>query len=162
MEFDRITDHFTWDETLCHDGTAIPDFLKPNAIRLASQLEIIRAEWAKVIAPASPAIIPVCWYRSPAHNENLRMSAIATGRTPGTALNSFHMRGAAIDARPIRLGDLPRFRDVIQLLLTAKALPLIGGWAYYPGQWVHLDIRPKPSNGHVATWAGKGIASEMA
>jgi hypothetical protein len=162
MDVDHITDHFAWSEGICHDGTPIPDALKPNALRLAMQLEIIRAEWAKLIAPATPAIIPVCWYRTPAHNENLRMSALASGRVPGTAVNSQHMLAAAIDARPVRLGDLPRFRDLIQGLLTAKALPLIGGWAYYPGQWIHLDVRPKPSNGHVATWPGKGIASEMA
>jgi hypothetical protein len=162
MDDGRITDHFTWDEAICHDGTPVPELLRPNARKLASQLEIVRAAWAKLIAPDSPALIPICWYRTPAHNENLRIAALASGRMPGTAINSEHMRAAAIDVRPVRLGDLPRFRDLIQGLLTAKALPLIGGWAYYPGQWIHLDVRPKPSSGHVATWVGKGIASEMA
>lgn len=162
MEADHITDNFTWAETLCHDGTPIPDFLKPNAIRLAGQLEIIRAEWAKLVAPASPALVPICWYRSPSHNENLRMSALAAGRTPGTAVNSYHMRGSAVDIRPIRLRDLSRFRDLIKGLLAANAIPLIGGWAYYPGQWVHLDVRPRLAAGKVTTWIGNGVASEMA
>lgn len=163
MESDRITDHFTWDEARCHDGTPVPDSLRPNAVKLAYQLEIIRAAWARLIGPGeSPSIIPICWYRTPSHNEALRIAALASGRVPGTAVNSEHMRAAAIDARPARLGDLPRFRDLVQGLLTAKAIPLIGGWAYYPGQWVHLDVRAKPSNGHVATWSGVGVASEMA
>ena len=42
MDDGRITDHFTWDEAICHDGTPVPELLRPNARKLASQLEIWR------------------------------------------------------------------------------------------------------------------------
>ncbi len=162
MDAAYVSNHFTWAETICHDGTPVPDALRPNVRRLASQLEIVRMRWEQLIAPASPAIIPVSWYRSPSYNENLRMAALASGRTPGTAVDSQHPKGAAADVRPVRLGDLPRFRDMIHGLLTSGALPLIGGWGYYPGLWIHLDVRPRPANGHIAFWEGVGVASEMA
>jgi len=162
MDEELITPHFPWSGTLCHDGTPIPDELRPNAIRLAGQLEIIRAAWALVVAPASPAIIPVCWYRTPAHNAALRDAKLAQGLVPGTAVNSQHMTGGAIDARPVRLADLARFEGCIRELLTQGQLPLIGGWGFYPHQWIHLDVRPRPTSGHVAFWEGNGVASEMA
>jgi hypothetical protein len=162
MDAEHITAHFTWSETTCHDGTLIPETLKPNAVRLAGQLEIIRAAWAELVGEHEAAITPVCWYRSPSHNQALRDAALAAGKTPGTAVMSEHMHGSAIDARPRRMADLPRFRDLISGLLTAETIPLIGGWGWYPGQWVHLDVRRKPASGHVAYWLGSGVASEMA
>jgi len=157
MSFDpkiNISDNFTWIEAQCHDGTAIPELLKPNAVKLASQLEIVRAEWGNPIST-------ICWYRTAAHNEALRKAAEAVGRTPGTAKDSQHILAKAIDCRPLKMRDLPAFISCVESLLKRGKLPRIGGWGTYP-QWVHLDVRDKPADGHIAFWRGEGVAAEMA
>jgi len=149
-----VSEHFTWLEARCHDGTSVPDALKPNAIQLASQLEILRNAWGGPLMVTS-------WYRTPAYNEALRQAAMAAGRTPGTAKDSQHMTARAADIHPVRLADIPLLRRLIEMMLGNGALPLIGGWGVYP-QWIHVDVRPRPATGHIAFWLGEGVASEMA
>ena len=149
-----ISEHFTWIEARCHDGSNVPDALKPNTIVLASQLELLRSAWG------GPLFI-TSWYRTPTYNAALRQAAIDAGRTPGTAKDSQHMTASAADIRPVHLADIPILRKLIENMLSNNALPRIGGWGVYP-QWIHLDVRPRPDTGHIAFWLGEGVASEMA
>jgi hypothetical protein len=45
--------------------------------------------------------------------------------------------------------------------IRAGKLPKLGGIGWYPRQWVHIDVRPRPADGHIAKWVGAGFASEQ-
>lgn len=141
MSVSRITEHFTWAEAECHDGTEVPLELQPNARRLAGTLEKIRAKHG------GPLHI-VSWYRTPWHNSRI-----------GGASQSRHMTADGADVRPTDMDDLPRLRAEIEGMLRDGELPEVGGFGVYRG-WVHVDTRPKPADGHVARWHGRGVGSE--
>jgi hypothetical protein len=151
-----MTEHFTWTEAACHDGTHVPEELRPDALRLAVELEKVR--------PADGLEV-VSWYRTPAWNTR-----------KGGAKNSRHLVADGADVRPVvrvagvripwalvpnkRKVIAKFFDDVINAMAHGKAD--FGGVGYYPGLWCHLDCRPKPADGHVARWSGEGIGSEVA
>lgn len=139
----HITSHFTWAEAACHDGTAVPAELRPNAVALATMLERLRAR-------LGGALVPVSWYRSPAYNARVR-----------GAMASQHMAGGAADIRPANLADLHGLILCIETMLRDGSLPELGGWGVYPA-WVHVDIRTRPAGGHIAFWRGAGVGSEAA
>lgn len=143
MSVSRITPHFSWRESDCHDGTPVPPELTPNARRLAEMLERLRGRFGGVL-------VPISWYRTAGYN--LRV---------GGAQSSQHMLGHAADVRPGDLGALGGLHRCIADMLGEHILPELGGLGVYPG-WIHLDCRARPPSGHVARWAGVGVGSELA
>lgn len=151
---------FTVAEFRCHDGTDVPNvFVGTNLAALASQLDIIRDAWRAPIEVVSG-------YRTAAYNAKIH-----------GAPASQHVQARAADVRPIITRDGTRirwellqddeririaeeFRDQINGLMAVQSLPLVGGLGWYPGKWVHVDVRPKPPDGHVARWEGQGIGAE--
>jgi len=74
----------------------------------------------------------ICGYRSPETNAKLHK------KSKGVAKNSLHVRGKAID---INLSHVP----LKQLSDAARSLK-VGGVGYYPkSNFIHVDIRPKPT-----------------
>lgn len=142
MSSSHISPHFTWTEAACHNGATVPVDLEPNARRLAlTVLEPVRERWA---AP----IVPVSWYRTPAYN-------LAVGGKP----HSQHPLATAIDCRCASVDDLPQFRGCIEAMVLANLLPQLGGLGWYPGRWVHLDVRQRVA-GRLERWTGTGQGSE--
>lgn len=144
MSIVQITPHFTWSEAACHDGTEVPLEAQPNARRLASMLERIRGRFGG-------AIVPVSWYRSPSWN-------VLVGGAP----MSQHMTGGAADVRPAHMSDLVGLRSIVEAMLRDGELPELGGVGWYPGRWMHLDVRSRGETGHVAYWTGNAVGSEAA
>lgn len=142
MSIIQITDHFTWGEAACHDGTEVPLEYQPNARRVALMLERIRARHGG-------ALIPISWYRTLWHNQQV-----------GGVPNSQHLTASAVDMRPADMGELPRLYQLINDMLDEGNLPDLGGIGWYPGRWIHVDVRPRPADGHVARWIGRGMGSE--
>ena len=148
MSLMYITPHFNWLEFQCHDGTDVPDALKPTVRRLCETvLEPLRARW---MAP----LTVVSGYRTPHYNEVMRHAG------HGMALHSRHMTGEAADIAPVELGSLPRLTALVETMLRNGELPTLGGFGIYP-RFVHLDIREKHPAGHLARWIGAGVASEQ-
>lgn len=142
-----VSPHFSWLEFMCHDGTPVPVELLPNVRRLCDTvLEPLRSRWGQ------PLII-TSGYHSHRYNEALR----AGGH--GAAEFSRHLTAEAADVRPTSLGMLTRLEALIETMLKEGQLQALGGYGVYP-QWVHLDVRPRGSAGHIARWKGAGVASE--
>lgn len=139
-----VTPRFSWRELECHDGTEIPDEVKPNLRRLCELvLEPIRAAWGG-------PIVVVSGYRSPAYN-----------RAVGGAAKSRHVTGEAADIRPVSLAELPALCSLVQEMIGDGRLPGLGGWGRYRS-WIHVDARQRPADGHIAYWTGLGVGSEPA
>jgi len=128
-----LTEHFSWREFACHDGTPVPDELKANVRRLAEALEVIRAACGGV------AITIVSGYRTPAYN-----------KVCNAAGHSQHMLAKAAD---IRVAGMPpeAVRQVILRLIAGRQIPQGGVGLYFPPKhdpgWVHYDLR-----GRYARW----------
>jgi hypothetical protein len=134
--------NFSWAELACHDGTPVPEILRPNALALCGLLEALRTLWG------GPLLV-VSGYRTPTYN--LRI---------GGARNSQHVLGRAADIRPIAVARVPELAALIRAQLPHHpALAALGGWGIY-AQWVHVDVRPRDPPGHVAFWEGDGIGAE--
>lgn len=117
----HITEHFTWEEFACHDGTPVPEALQPNVIRLCGALEVIRARVGKPLRVLSG-------YRTPEYNSS----------RPGTAKNSQHCQGKAADLAAT--GIAPEvLKGVIANLIRDGLIPN-GGLGLYEG-FVHYDQR---------------------
>jgi len=71
------------------------------------------------------------------------------------ASGSEHVEGRANDLRPVHPALLKDFWAMIQEMIAANELPMLGGYGYYPvSGWVHVDTRPRPADGHIAHWSG--------
>lgn len=138
---DHISEHFTWMEAACHNGTPVPPELRGNALDLAKMLERIRAFFGGVL-------VPVSWYRTPAYNKAI-----------GGAPLSQHMTGGAVDIRPGHLRDLAGLMFCIDTMLERLELPELGGYGKYPA-WVHLDVRQRVGN-RLARWYGGAVGAEQ-
>lgn len=138
--------YFHPQEFACHDGTKYPEDWTPRLSALCSQLDQIRRYWKGPLRVVSG-------YRTPDYN-------IQVGGAPA----SQHVKGNAADIAPTANdmdSAVQELHGLIQRLLQSGQLPLVGGIGYYPGRWIHVDIRPRPDDGHVATWVGTGIGSEQ-
>jgi uncharacterized protein YcbK (DUF882 family) len=135
-------------EFASHDGVQYPVEWAERLQALCSQLDVIRGAWGGPLRVVSG-------YRTPAHNAAV-----------GGAQASQHMEGRAADIAPFARADVMAEQCLdlharILRLLSEQKLPLVGGLGVYKG-WVHVDIRPKPPDGHIARWVGTGIGSEVA
>lgn len=116
----QLTKHFACAEFACRDGVVLPPDLRPNAVALCEQLEILRA-WIE-----QPIVIR-SGYRTPAHN----------GRVKG-AEHSQHLLAKAADI--VVAGFHPQtLAKAIENLIRDGRMKQ-GGLGVYPG-WVHYDIR---------------------
>lgn len=141
--------HFVVQEFACHSGEPYPfDWVGTRLQKLCSQLDIIREAWG------GPVNV-ICGYRTPAYNARLRSAS------SGVAENSQHVLGTAADIAPSprTREDVLRLFSVIDKLIKDGKLTDIGGIGPYPG-WVHVDVRDKPADGHIARWVGAGFGSE--
>ncbi len=140
-----IDEHFTLEEFACHDGTPYPDEWVASRLKpLCDVLEIIRAKLNYPIHILSG-------YRTEAHNEALRD---ADGSGSGVAKNSQHIQGMAADIAVSNYA--PKDVHAAILELDKAGLIKIGGLGKYQG-WVHVDIRERPADGHLAQWNGPGV-----
>lgn len=139
---------FTVAEFACHDGTQYPIAWIDNQLQaLCSQLDIVRGAYG------GPNRV-VSGYRTEEYNQRI-----------GGKPHSQHLKGLAADiapfAHPAQMEDATAdLYALIQRLMSQQRLPLIGGIGVYP-HWIHLDIRPKPADGHIARWVGQGVGSEQ-
>lgn len=106
----------------------------------------------------------VSGYRTPSWN-----------REKGGAKASRHLLADAADVRPIvrvagvrvpwalvpdkaaRIDAL--HADVMRAVTSGRAY--FGGIGWYPSKWLHLDIRPRPADNHIATWIGARVGDEV-
>lgn len=138
-----VTLHFEWAEIgVCHDGTPVPDELRPRMVELCELMEVIRADFG------GPLIV-LSGYRTVEYNRRI-----------GGAPHSQHPEARAADIRPVSVLEVARLHRTIVERMHAARYTRLGGLGRYP-QWVHVDTRPRPQNGHVAQWAGTGIGSEV-
>lgn len=134
--------HFSWAELACHDGTEVPEALRPVARRAClTVLEPIRQRFGK-------ALVVVSGYRSRTHN-----------RRVGGARESRHVKADGFDIRPVSFADLPRLKQVVREMIDEGALPDLGGYGEYP-RWIHVDARPRKLDGSIARWDGNATGSE--
>jgi len=126
---DKLTKNFRLIELACHDGTDVPEELYPNALELATNLQVLRDFMKKAIAISSG-------YRTPAWNKKI-----------GGEPKSQHMLARASD---IKISGVPpdEVKVVIETLIKRGAMRQ-GGLGLYP-TFVHYDCR-----GTRARWLGK-------
>lgn len=148
-----VTPHFFADEFDSHDDVPYPpEWIADRLTPLCRVLERVRLELGN-----TPCSI-VSGYRSPTHNAELRANDLATKGESGVAQNSQHPQGRAADVSFVARKPALVLATALRLQ-AAGELPELGGIAGYPG-WVHFDVRPKPADGHLARWTGKGFGSE--
>lgn len=126
--------HLTWKELACKDGTPYPDkfILDGRIFKLAAVFEDIRHLWGKPITILSA-------YRSPTHNKKV-----------GGARNSQHMQGRALDLAPpkgVKIGD---FYETIKNNADKFGITGIGKYKTF----VHVDVRPTDK---LIVWRGTGV-----
>lgn len=137
----NVSDHFDLDEFASHDGVAYPaEWILPRLTPLCIVLERLR------LVLGGAAISIVSGYRSPAHNAKV-----------GGASASQHMEGRAADIRV--KGCTPQEVHEALLRLFKAGKIEIGGLGLYT-TWVHVDVRQRPTGGHLAQWTGEGVGSE--
>jgi uncharacterized protein YcbK (DUF882 family) len=119
---DYLTPNFKWSEFESRDGAPMPDEVKQQIIKVAQQLEILRAALGKPININSG-------YRSPAHNAAV-----------GGVTNSFHKLGMAADMRVKGLTPKQLHNKIEELIAAGKMTQ--GGLGLYP-TFVHYDIQGK-------------------
>lgn len=142
-----LTPHFSVGEFRCHDGTPYPpEWIDERLRPLCAVLETIRE------ACDGRRVTILSGYRTPAYNEGLRD---ADGSGTGVAKRSQHLEGRAADIAVDGLTP-SEVCAALRTLLKAGRLPQLGGYGLYTG-WVHVDVRPKDADGHVARWLGAGV-----
>jgi hypothetical protein len=138
-----ITEHFDSDEFAQHVGYGFesepypPNLVESTLRPLCTMLEAIRAE-------AGGPISIISGYRSVAYNQAMYA---ARGESP---TDSQHSRGKAAD---IRVGGMKaaELHGIIFDLYRRGLLPQLGGLGKYDG-FVHVDIRQRIPEGHLAQW----------
>jgi hypothetical protein len=130
-----ITPHFSIEEFHCHDGTPYPtEWIECRLHPLCTVLETVRAELG-----SRPTWI-LSGYRTLAHN-----------RAVGGAPHSQHTQGRAADITVENIPPSVVHAAVLRLFHAGRIE--IGGLGLY-ASWIHVDIRPRPPSGYLATWTG--------
>jgi len=121
-----LTEHFSWAEFACHDGTLMPPPVKINIPRTAEMLEVLRLALSEEYKTDCPLIV-ASGYRSPEWNKYV-----------GGVANSQHLLGKAADIVCLKL-------TAVKVQVVARKLwsrGTIGGLGLYPG-FTHVDWGPK-------------------
>lgn len=118
---DKITTHFYWTEAQCSDGTAVPTYLRSNAIRVANNLETLR------FAIGGLPIRINSWFRTKEYNDSLKEASP----------KSQHLLAKATDIwvkgmKPITL------YEIIEVLIRLRKME-DGGLGIY-NTFVHYDV----------------------
>ena len=121
IEAMKITEHFTWEEAKCKDGTEVPEDLRGNVISVASNIETLRKALGGV------PINVHSWYRTKSYNAKI-----------GGALNSQHLQGKAVDISTKEFTPLEIKNTIEELIKDGKMNE--GGIGLYK-TFVHYDIR---------------------
>lgn len=141
----QLSKNFTLEEFACHDGTPVPAEFVQDMTRLPklvnNLLQPLRDRLQRKIRIVSG-------YRSPTHNHFV-----------GGAKHSQHMEARAADIEVE--GMAPSDVHAVILEMAAKGEIEAGGLGLYES-WVHVDVRERPSDGHLARWIGKNIGDEVA
>jgi uncharacterized protein YcbK (DUF882 family) len=128
------SEHLTWNELACHDGTFYPQPWRVNrAIQLAEIFELIRTKVDNMPLKVLSA------YRTPTWNAKV-----------GGVKGSQHVQGRAIDLRPPMHMSLNQFYSIIRECQKVSAIRGIGKYQTF----VHVDVRP---GDHLALWYGAGV-----
>lgn len=124
------SEHLTWREMNCKDGTPYPLVWRDNrAIQLSQVFEMIR------YVCNSPILVHSC-YRTQFYNKKV-----------GGARLSQHIQGRALDLAPPKNIPIDEFYDIIKRLSQISAIRGIGKYS----KFVHVDIRPTVK---LAEWTG--------
>lgn len=113
------TANFNISEMTCKDGTKVPAAYTGNAMRLLTNLQVLREALGLPIHINSG-------YRSPAHNKKV-----------GGAANSMHMRGMAADITVLGKSPAQVHGKIKELIAAGKMQN--GGLKQYP-TFVHYDV----------------------
>jgi len=133
---------FKVSEAACHDGTPFPEDWEEQWRLSCGLADACRDEYGD-------ALIAVSWYRTEAWNAKLAKDSAAHQVASG----SYHMKGLAIDLRPVR-GNASLLYPVLRHAYDAGRLPMLGGIGLYPASnWVHVDAFKAP-DGHLRIWLG--------
>lgn len=116
----QIAKNFSKREFDSKDGSAMPDDVFCNVVKLANQLQILRDHLGKPIIINSG-------YRSEAHN-----------RSVGGSPNSQHLLGKASDIRVNGMTSVEIAKEIERLIIEGEMLQ--GGIGIYD-TFVHYDIR---------------------
>lgn len=142
----RLTPHFELSEFRCKDGSPYPidrpdDELdgavpwgKSRLYKLCLTLEKIREEVGAPIRVLSA-------YRTIEYNRKI-----------GSSDGSQHPAGRAADIIATGVSAF-ELHQVVLMLWRASKLPHLGGLGRYPN-FCHVDVRPRPEDGHLARWSG--------
>ena len=116
----KITTNFSLEEFNCKDGSAMPNDVMINIIKLAKNLQVLRDAIGKTISITSG-------YRSPEYNAKIKGAKF-----------SQHIKGTAADIQV--KGVTPKeVAKVIEGLIASGKMQQ-GGIGIYPN-WVHYDTR---------------------
>lgn len=177
----QITPRFYADEFDCHDGMAYPldrpedgtglpsglvilpgsEFYTWRYTRLTplcQTLEVIRAELG-----GDPMSID-SGYRDEAYDQRIYEAHVAAHGDDGLVAppsTSIHPKGGAADVKHSRLHAVEVFNCAMELFEEGR-LPFLGGIGLYvEGNFVHFDVRRRPTGGsygtkgHLAIWGGR-------
>jgi hypothetical protein len=135
-----ISANFDREEFDCHDGTPVPPEYAQDPTRLPllvdQCLQPLRDRLQRRIRIVSG-------YRSPAHN---------TAVGGASASQHMEMRAADIEVEGMAPSDV----HAVILDMVATGSIYLGGLGLYTG-WVHVDVRARPDDGHLARWTGPGV-----
>jgi hypothetical protein len=147
MSVIQITPHFAAHEFDCKDGTPYPlDLVEKDGtpyrisrlLKLCETLEVIRE------AAGGRPLRVTSGFRSLEYNRRL-----------GSSDNSQHVKGRAADIQhPILTAGA--LHTLILKLYNAHKLPWLGGLGHYI-TFVHVDVRPRPEDNHLAQWLGTRV-----
>lgn len=131
---DGPSEHLSWKELACKDGTPYPDKYKLDgrATKIALVFEDIRSIYGLPITVLSA-------YRTPEHNRKI-----------GGAKNSQHLEGRALDLRPPKGISIDQFYKDIKFKVDDFGIRGIGRYQTF----VHVDIRPTFK---LVSWSGDGV-----
>ncbi len=126
----QLTKNFNLKEFACKDGTAVPQHLVPNALKLAQNLQVLRDHIGKPIVINSG-------YRSPNYNKRI-----------GGAPASQHLQACAADISVAGMSSAHVHTVILKLIAEGKMHN--GGLGFY-NTFNHYDVRPKAARWDLRT-----------
>lgn len=141
---DGPSEHLSWDELACHDADKTPypeKWRTTRAVDLATEFEAVRALVGAPIKVGSA-------YRTLEYNRTI----------PGSAKNSQHPEGRALDLYPPKGWTVDRFYAVIRQRALMSESKIYGLGRYKT--FVHMDVRPAPKGERLVAWQGSRAWAE--